>query len=107
MRKSTRQELRKLRELVRVLLEGKCCFFCKKVLLVDGQVWIGNADGSPLQSRLTWHHIDGEHDNNERANLRLSHTDCHKSYHMRKLHRDGHFKRARNKRVHGISKNQS
>lgn len=83
MRKSTRQELRKLREIVREVLEGKLCPFCKEPLITDENCY-GHGDGesSPFSTELTLHHKDGNHQNNEKKNRVWSHRRCHKSYHL-------------------------
>lgn len=89
MRKSTRQELRKSRELIRFLLRGKCCYFCKRELMKDeSYAKDGDGQGSPIARRITIHHVDGNHDNDKRSNKRLAHTRCHKSFHMRQRHKE-------------------
>jgi hypothetical protein len=88
MRKSTRQELRKCRELLRFLLRDKKCCFCKKPLQDDkSYAKDGDGQGSPICRRITIHHKDGNHQNDNPENKKLSHTTCHKSYHMRQRHR--------------------
>lgn len=108
----SRRELYKLRELVHFLLAGAgstprehvwkmgdvetpsgpnmgayCCFFCKKALEVSRTAggWLkhGNAVGPRLEEKITIHHIDGNHDNDEPLNKSLCHTTCHKSFHRR------------------------
>jgi hypothetical protein len=85
MRKSTRQELRKLRELVWEAYDGVACFFCHEPLL-DGtnEYGNGNGDGTKTDSMLeiTVHHKDGDHSNNEPRNRKPCHRRCHKSFHM-------------------------
>lgn len=83
MRKSTRRELRKLRELVYHLLDGKICCFCFLPLIDTDGVQFGSGDGPPLSDKVTIHHRDGCHENNERSNRRLAHARCHKSHHAR------------------------
>jgi len=83
MQRSKRRELRKLRELVHVLLVGKTCFFCKLPLVDptdDG--WQGSGNGPTLTDKLTIHHRDGCHSNNDPKNHRLCHQKCHKRHHM-------------------------
>lgn len=91
MRRSTRQELRKLREIVREVFEGVDCYFCKESLLNgDGKNHYGHGDGegSPVRmTELTLHHRDGNHHNNEKRNRVWSHRRCHKSYHLAERHR--------------------
>jgi len=82
MRKSKRQELRKLRELIRSLLEDVKCFLCKEVLLTEGWIHVGGCDGAPVSSQITIHHRNGDHDDNQKKNRTYVHTTCHKSYHM-------------------------
>ena len=84
MRKSTRQELRKCRELIRHLIRGKICWFCKKPLMDDeSYAKDGDGQGSPISRLITIHHKDGNHKNDEKKNKKLAHTSCHKSYHMK------------------------
>jgi len=89
MRKSTRQELRKCRELIRFLIRDKCCCFCHKPLMDDeSYAKDGDGQGSPIARRITIHHVDGNHENDAQNNKRLSHTSCHLSYHARKRHKE-------------------
>jgi len=89
MRKSTRQELRKLRELLRFLLRGKKCYFCRKPLIKDkSYAKDGDSQGSPISRRVTIHHKDGDHDNDALGNKKLAHTPCHKSHHMKERWRE-------------------
>lgn len=83
MRKSTRRELRKLRELVHVLLSGKRCCFCKEPILEVEDGFQGSGDGPQLEIKVTIHHKDGDHDNNDPRNHRLAHQSCHKRHHMK------------------------
>jgi hypothetical protein len=87
MRNSTCNELRKLRELMRFTLRGKCCFFCKEELFEEDNRSYRDGDGrgAPIACQITVHHIDLNHDNDRRENKRLCHTSCHKAYHMRKM----------------------
>lgn len=95
MRKSTRQELRKCRELLHFMLRDRCCFFCKKPLLTTGSyAKDGDGQGSPIARNITIHHKDHNHGNDERANKRLSHSSCHRSYHMRLRWEEGQLARA-------------
>lgn len=84
------KEVRKLRELVHFLLVGQACYFCGKPLSEIAESWNnhGNGDGPKLTDRrITIHHRDGNHDNNEHSNKVLCHTSCHKSHHMMERHR--------------------
>lgn len=85
MRKSTRRELRKLRELARFLLVGKQCCFCGKAILRDEEAVVeyGNADGPVLEEEIAIHHENGDHGDNRHDNLKLAHRKCHKSFHAR------------------------
>lgn len=92
MRKSTRQELRKLREIARECLEGKRCFFCKELLIPeDGNHYAhGDGEGSPFDvdfKKYTIHHKNGDHDDNRKRNRKWSHTKCHKSFHLTLRHK--------------------
>lgn len=92
MRKAQRNELRKLRELVRSLLEDKKCCFCKAPLITGPLVKIGSADGAPVRG-ITIHHNDGDHGNDEKKNRRYVHCSCHKSFHMKQGWKNGQFKK--------------
>jgi hypothetical protein len=84
VRRTTRRELHKLRELVHVLLAGRTCGFCRKPLLtVTNTYKIGEGRGAPVNHDLTWHHRDGDHHNDDPANLALTHDGCHRAYHAR------------------------
>ena len=84
MRRSTRRELHKLREIVHVLLAGRTCPFCKAPLLTTENTYkVGESRGAPVNADLTWHHKDGDHYNDDRANLALTHDTCHRAYHAR------------------------
>ena len=83
MRKSTRRELRKLRELVRVLLDGKVCCFCKEPLLDNTDFLPGNGEGFQIGEQISIHHRDGNHGNNDPRNLKFVHRTCHKRHHAR------------------------
>lgn len=83
MRKSTRQELRKCRELLHFLLRGKLCFFCKTALHTNGSyAKDGDGQGSPIARNITIHHIDLDHDNDAESNKALAHSACHRSFHL-------------------------
>lgn len=84
MRRSTRRELHKLREIVHVLLAPKTCMFCKAPLITtENSYKVGEARGGPVNSDLTWHHKDGDHFNDDPSNLALTHDTCHRAYHAR------------------------
>jgi hypothetical protein len=89
MRKSTRQELRKCREIIRFILRGKKCWFygrknhpdCKG-LLIHSKSYAkdGDGQGSPVRS-ITIHHIDSNHGNDRDNNKALVHDSCHRRHH--------------------------
>lgn len=90
----SRGELYKLREIVTFLLTGAgatpqdttkafCCYFCRQHLDASHFVEHGNSTGPKFTLKLTIHHVDGDHDNNEQMNKALAHTKCHKSFHRR------------------------
>ena len=86
VRKSTRQELRKLREIVHDVFDGRPCFFCAAPLLTRAAANHGDSDGPKLLDQLTLHHVDGDHQNNAPANRVWAHRFCHKRHHMQAQH---------------------
>lgn len=88
MRKSTRREVRKLREIAHYFLEDIKCCFCRKPLLGKNRYAPGRADGSPIDIKLTQHHVDGDHYNQEKKNRKWSHDSCHRSYHLKMRHKE-------------------
>ncbi len=87
MRKSTRSELNKLRELFWYFIHGKRCAICKEKFVEDDVYTLhrhGDGTGAPLSMRLTIHHKNGDHDDNERSNHGLVHATCHRRYHANK-----------------------
>jgi hypothetical protein len=91
MRRSTTSELRMLRMIAwHVGLDTKCCFCHQPLLdeqLLQGRETknqhLGGYSISPIKTKITLHHVDGNHYNNEGNNRKLAHTTCHKSFHMR------------------------
>lgn len=96
MRRSSRRELLKLRELVHFLLQGAgetprrstgpyLCYFCKEQLdsYAGDFVEHGNAIGPKFLEKLSIHHVNGDHDDNRSENKALCHTSCHKSFHRK------------------------
>jgi hypothetical protein len=83
MRKSTRRELAKLRELYRFLVRGRRCYFCKRALLeTEKVIRDGDGYGAPVKATdVTIHHLDGDHENKARRNEDLAHVKCHKRHH--------------------------
>jgi hypothetical protein len=88
MRRGTRQELRKLRELARYFLADVTCYFCDEPLIdTDDAHHHGDGEGSPFDVGITIHHRDGDHSNGSRRNLAPAHRRCHKSYHLKERHK--------------------
>ena len=83
MRKSTRRELNKLRELVAYLLRDRKCCFCHRVITDHDGATDGEGRGRPLTDRITIHHRNQVHHDKRRSNERLAHQTCHKSFHAR------------------------
>lgn len=98
----SRRELYKLREIMHFLLQGSLrtnlvtdgpfglppltlvCYFCKKPFSYAEEFNThGNTIGPKFAEKLSIHHLDGNHDNNERENKALCHTSCHKSHHRK------------------------
>jgi len=52
---------------------GEKCYFCGEAI----------SEEDIKEDRITIHHVDFNHDNNEIGNLVLAHRSCHKAYHMR------------------------
>ncbi len=88
MRKSTRQELRKLREIVREAFEDRLCPFCKEPMISEANAYNhGDGESSPFDVDWSLHHKDGNHYNNEKRNRVWSHRRCHKAHHMTERHK--------------------
>jgi hypothetical protein len=90
MRKSSRSELWMLRQMMVHFGLITKCFFCNKplldesdVVLSDGKVHIASRSQKPIKRKLTIHHGDGVHQNNEEYNRHPCHQSCHKSYEMK------------------------
>lgn len=95
MTATSRKELNKLRELVHFLLRGAGgtprgpsgafrCVFCNTGLdYAEDFITHGNAIGPKFTEKLSIHHLDGNHDNNDDMNKAICHTKCHKGYHRR------------------------
>jgi len=52
----------------------RCCFCNKKFTSSDFP--------NRRVDRVTIHHIDGNHKNNDPSNLALAHRTCHKAHHL-------------------------
>ena len=87
MQKRIRRELGKSRELLWHFLDGQKCCFCHKPLVnVKAEnIRFGNATAKPIDLKITIHHKDGDHSNNEKSNRKLAHTTCHKRHHVKGL----------------------
>ncbi len=81
VRRSTRNELRRLREIIDwMLLQFKCkCFFCREEI----------SDAA----EATIHHEDFDRSNNSAGNLKISHRACHKRFHILITIKEGRMKR--------------
>lgn len=66
-------------------MNGKRCYFCKELLLKTYKASNPQA--------ITVHHINGNHFDNRAANTAFAHSTCHRSHHMKELHREGRLKR--------------
>jgi hypothetical protein len=99
MRKSSRHELNKLREIAHFLLgsnDGRTltqlrrCYFCHRPV-VDAPAGVrhGEGTGAPLVELLdvTIHHIDGDHFHDAQRNKALAHAPCHQRHHLAERHR--------------------
>ena len=97
MRASTRDELGKLRELVRHLLVGVRCYFCHELLLRPEDLAgerPGTGRGRPFRLWLSEHHLDGDATNNAIENRVLGHGRCHRRYHLERQRAQGLMRRA-------------
>ena len=90
MRRSTTSELRMLRMMMwHFGIDTRCCF-CHKPLLDeqvlrngDGRLHFGGQTLPPIKTKLTIHHADDNHHNNEKRNRKPCHRTCHRSFHMK------------------------
>jgi hypothetical protein len=92
MRKATRSELNKLRELFWYLIRGQHCAHCKASFVEDDD-WIvmphGTGHGRPLgELKITIDH-KVTYAGNASANLRLMHKTCHARHTMKQRQQDG------------------
>lgn len=88
MTAASRRELYKLREIASFLLVGQVCYFCRQALSPTAEKFVkhGETIGPRFKAedaKITIHHIDHDHDNQEHSNKALCHTSCHKSYHRK------------------------
>lgn len=99
---SPANELRMLREIANHVLTGghvrrkngvAVCYFCVNPLLDAVSTTFGHHNHRKVRAQITVHHRDDNHDNNKPGNRTLAHRPCHKSYHMKKQHRNGAFRK--------------
>lgn len=91
MRKSTRRELNKLRELFWYFIAGKKCARCHELFVpADAYEMASHGDcrGEPVSLKITIHHRDHDHSNNDRRNHSLMHNACHKALHAKRAARE-------------------
>jgi hypothetical protein len=82
---ATKAELQQAREILRFLLRGHLCFFCREHLIfVSNRESFGHRRHSAIVEKLTIHHINEDREDNRRENLVLCHSSCHRSYHVKK-----------------------
>lgn len=85
MRKSTRREINKLRELFWYLLRGQRCAHCNELFIEDDD-WVilphGTGHGRPLGDLAITIDHKIPHGGNAPRNLRLMHKKCHGRHHM-------------------------
>lgn len=88
MRRSTKAELRMLREMMWHFGTITKCRFCHEPLLVLPKgARFGERDHSPVKARLAIHHEDEDHENNKPSNRKPAHSTCHKRHHAKKRHK--------------------
>jgi len=98
MRKSSRSELRMLRMMMNHFGTATKCYFCKEPLLkledliADDGTWHIIRGSIPIKTKLTIHHKDGNHKNNEESNRKPCHRTCHRSFHMKETQHAKHKK---------------
>lgn len=93
MRKSSRSELRMDRVMLWHFGTITKCHFCKQPLLdieelrqADGKIHMAGRQVPPIKTKLTVHHKDGDHSNNDPKNRKPCHRTCHRSFHMKQQH---------------------
>ncbi len=91
MRRSTKSELRMLREIVWHFCTIKKCFFCKQPLLemTEKEMRFGRRDFPPVKVKLAIHHEDENRRNNSRENRKPAHSKCHRRHHIKQLRKKG------------------
>jgi hypothetical protein len=93
MRKSTRSELRMLREMMWHFGLTTKCYFCHKPLLkfhndITGanEPHFGDRECPPVKTVLTIHHKNEDHKDDRAKNRRPCHSSCHRRHHMKRRH---------------------
>lgn len=92
MRADVKAELQMLRELAwlvfgledgnaTITIPRQCCFCGFSLLRASPPPTFGHRRHTSPPLDLTWHHQDGNRENNSRANLLPCHDSCHRSYH--------------------------
>lgn len=90
MRRSARNKMRKLEEIVVVTLMSERCAFCHRPLIVTPSAstiyprFISRTCKKQM-TLVTVHHSNENRRDNRRTNLELVHRRCHKSHHAKHL----------------------
>ena len=87
MRRSSKSELRMLREMMWHFGLIKRCRFCKKPLLTwpdEREMRFGRRDFPQVKTKLCIHHEDEDRTNNDDDNRKPAHSKCHRQYHIKK-----------------------
>jgi hypothetical protein len=93
MRKSTRSEIRMLREMMWHFGLITKCHFCNEPLLEftggSGMDFpeFGERNCPPVKTVLTIHHENEDHGDDRPKNRKPCHQTCHKRYHMKLRHK--------------------
>ena len=95
MRRSTKSELRMLREITWHFGTITKCFFCKKPLLDPGarDLEYGERGFPPVKVKLAIHHKNNDHGDNKPKNRKTAHSLCHRKYHIKLQHKAANGKR--------------
>jgi hypothetical protein len=83
MAKALQRRYKHLKWFVSLVCKKEICYFCEKPLNTKMK-FFGNLN-------ITVHHLRGKREGGK--SLVYAHSDCHKSYHMSKLHKQGKMKR--------------
>jgi hypothetical protein len=98
MRRSTKAELRMLREIGWHFGTIKKCYFCKKPLLESStpgatDLKFGERSFPPIKTKLAIHHQNEDHNDNRPKNRKPAHSKCHRKYHIKIQHAKAKGKR--------------